>query len=785
MFRQLDFRSFYNFLTRNKLYTAINIVGLSLSLMFVILIADFTLRQLTTDNFHTKADRIFVVGSERSLSNGYYLQKHLLDRYPEIEATCAVSPSGQSTSSSMQVEAGQRKFAAQMLYADTTFFRMFDFALTRGDREHALAARENVVLSESFARKAFGTDDVVGQAIRIPDLDKSYVVSGVMRDIDRSAFPQSDIVMRAETICEINGANNEHMGNAGGAVTFVLVREGADLEAKIGDMLEYFRSFYWIYQGNVLHEVTLTPLREVFFSERNDINGFHRGSWSFVMILFAVGAVILLFAVINYVNLTVAQTGFRAKEMAARRLLGASKGEVILKLILESTLMCLAAFVAAWLLAVAVEPYASRLLEERIDLVNDLTLVKGLCYAGFVLLLGFIAGIVPALMIARYKAVDIVRGSFRRRTKMLYSRVLITVQNLITIGLVAVSIGIALQIRHLIEAPLGYNTEDILDVSTEIFTEVAQVTAFREELLREPVVEAVAFACGTPHDRGNNHTMGRGSEGMISFQLFIGDSVYYRMLGLERLRDNRLAAAQQENAVYLNQYAFKELGIEEDATYFKVGPNYESTFVVAGTYRDFQIGSALDPPTSAMLLETDQIQFPWDVLIKTHGDKAAAYDTVRRVFERVTDSNVFTAEYIEQQIEADFAAQRRTLRIVGIFTLVAILISALGLVAMSTYYIQQKQQEIAVRKVFGSTGGEVLARLTGSFMRLVGIAFVVAVPVAWYVLSRWLEGYSVRIALTPWIFLAAGVFTAAVAFVAVFWQSSRAAHADPVDSIKS
>ena len=181
-----------------------------------------------------------------------------------------------------------------------------------------------------------------------------------------------------------------------------------------------------------------------------------------------------------------------------------------------------------------------------------------------------------------------------------------------------------------------------------------------------------------------------------------------------------------------------------------------------------------------MLWQTDDIadMYPWNILVKIRGDKTAAYNTVKSVFERISDGAVFTgAEYIEQEIEADYADQRRILHIVGIFTLVAILISALGLVAMSTYYIQQKEQEVAVRKVFGSTRGEVLTRLVGNFMRLVGAA--------WYLLERWLQDYSVRISLSPLIFLASGAFAAAVAFVAVFWQSSRAADSNPIDSIKN
>ena len=558
-------------------------------------------------------------------------------------------------------------------------------------------------------------------------------------------------------------------------------------------MLDYFKEIYWIYKGNVYQHVTLTPLRDVYFLSQNNDGGFNYGSWPFVMILFGVGAVILLFAVMNYINLTVAQTGFRAKEMAARRLLGASRGEIILKLILESTFLCVVAFVIALFLAAAVEPGASRLLGSKIGVWQDMTPAVVACYAAFIVVLGVVAGFIPAMMVSRYKPVDIVRGSFRHRTKMFYSKVLITIQNVITIVLIATSLTIGLQIRHLISAPMGYNTADILDVSTEIFTGKPQIAQFREELLREPCVEAVALGCGTPHDRGNNNTMQYGPDRMIGFQIFIGDSTYFRILGLERLRDNHLATREDgNNALFVNQYALQALGIAEDATNFKVGENYTYNYDIAGVYRDFQLGSALDELQPVLLKYYDSPEeflkkaYPWNILVKIHGDKTAAYNTVKSVFERISDGAVFTgAEYIEQEIEADYAQQRRILHIVGIFTLVAILISALGLVAMSTYYIQQKEQEVAVRKVFGSTRGEVLTRLVGNFMRLVGAAFVIAVPVAWYLLERWLQDYSVRISLSPLIFLASGAFAAAVAFVAVFWQSSRAADSNPVDSIKN
>ena len=781
MFRQLDFRSWFTFLGRNRLYTAVNFIGLTLALAFVLIVADYTVRQVTVDNYQTKADRIYAVCNEEAVYSAYYLQKYLLDRYPEIESTCAIAFDEGKT----PVEIGREKLLASVLYADTTFFRMFDFTLLEGSREEALAARDNVVLSESFARKVFGTFDPMGQTIQLDNDNHIYVVSGVMRDIERSTIPAADIIMRAERITEINGSNDERMSNCGSCVTFLLEREGADLQAKTTDILSFFKEIYWPYKGKIYSQVRLIPLRQLYFEPVNNSYHLAHGSRSFMLILLGVGLVVLVFAVMNYINLTVAQAGFRAREMAARRLLGASQGNIFLKWILESTLFCAAALLFASSIAELLVPWASQLLGTRIAVWDDISWPV----AGFTLLtiiaLGVISGIIPALFVSRYKPIDIVRGTFRRQTKTVYGRVLIAVQNIITITLLAASLAISLQIRHLVNAPMGYQTHDILNISVGIFPDRSTMFHFCNELRSLPEVEAVGLGCGTPHDGGNNNIYQHGPDGMISFQVFIGDSTYFRILGLERLRDNHVAATGQ-NTWFINQYALRELGISEEATNFNLGRNYDRSFTIAGIYRDFQVRSALDAPTSVLLREVNNPDelYPWNILVKTTGDHARAYQTIEETFRQITDGSSFSARYITDEIAEDFAAQRRLLHIIEIFTIVALLISSLGLFAMAAYYIQQKRQEIAVRRVFGASRREMLTQLMNNFMILVGVAFVIAVPIAIIGLRRWLEEYSVRISLSPWIFLAAGIFAAIVAVLSVGWQSRRAADADPIESLK-
>lgn len=781
--KNLDFRSYFNFLKRNKRYTAINLFGLSLSLAFVILIGHYVLHEISFDTQHPDADRIYIVHAEETPSSAYYLQKYLRDRYPEIESTCAISPSGQCTRDVVRVEAGQNKFMAKVIYADSTFFDFFGFRILNGNREQLLKTRREVVISERFARQLFGSLDPTGLPLNFTEWEEEYTIGGVMENIDRSVLPETDIVIRAEQLLEINSSNNESMSNAAGAVTFVKVHPGADLLSKREDMLAFFKEIWWIYARGGWNEVVLTPLKEAYFHLPSRYSSLRNGNWHYVLILLLVGAVILFFAVLNYINLTVAQTGFRAKEMAARRLLGASRGTIFLKLILESVFFTmLALLISLWMTVVMLEP-AEFFMKISYDLRDDLTWTNVGVALGFLLLLGVVTGVVPAMMLSRFQPIDVVRGTFRRKSKMVYSRVLIAVQNVITIVMLTAALTIWLQIRFLVHAPMGYNTEDIVDMDNSGFHDLQQLVRYRDELLRHPEIEAVGLGQGTPQ-HSNNNTIPRGKDAQVSFQRINGDSAYFRIFGFEKLVDY---GGQND---YLNEYALRELELEPGATNFKMGSEMELDFQISGVYRDFQFNTVLDGPTAAILREYGEFNvndpqfYPWNLVIKTCSDHEAAYRVLREVYSEVTEGEIFPSSvYITDRLSWTYEPQRRILQLVALFTLVALLISSLGLVAMSTYYIRQKEQEVAVRKVFGSTSMEVLWRLLGGFMRTVGVAFVVAIPVAWYLMREWLNGYSVRVPLSWWIFVCAGGFTLLVAVGTVLRSSLKAAHADPVQSM--
>jgi putative ABC transport system permease protein len=752
--------------------------------MFVILIAVYTVQELSVDAFHGKADRIYLLGSENHPGAAWKLGGRLKDRYPEIENACATT----SMYKKFPVEIADRRVNADLTFADSTFFDFFSFELVNGDRQRALTVQNEAVISESFARRAFPHADPVGQTLRMYDSLQLTVV-GVMKDFRRSTVPYTDILLRFENLSYLDASSltSDTYAGYGGVALFLMARGNADLRARTADILEWFKKEVWIYRDGHIKQVRLIPLREMYFSEQDPINkgaynGYilNFGDRSFVNILMWVGILILLFAVINYINLTMAQAGFRAKEMATRRLLGSNRAELFVRLMMESTLLCAASFAAGLAMAFVAAPYAGQLVERSLDLAGAVTPGSVAVAAGVILLLGAVSGLLPAAVISNAKPVEIVRGSLRRKTKMTFSKIFITFQNAITIALIAASITMIAQVNHLIGAPLGYRTENLISIEFSGSQDRETKLLLAEELGRLPAVKRTGFSAGTPFNRGSNSTM-RQDDRNISFQRFACDETFFDMIGWEKLRDNRVSG----DAYYLNERALKELELGEDAPEFLF---HGEAKPVAGVIRDFQLHNITAPPTPVMVqvrkLEALEGWQLWNLTVEVEGHPAAALREVKEVYERIMQSE-FDGEFIDRQVAASFDAERRTSRLLTLFTAVAVLISLLGLLAMSTYFIRLRAKEIAIRKVFGSTTPEVLRRLVTTFLSYVLIAFVVAAPVTWYLMYRWLSGFPVRISLGPWIFLAAGLFCLLVSFVTVFFQSYAAAGANPVNTIKA
>lgn len=768
--------SFIRFLGHHKIYTVIEIFGLSVSLMFVILIVTYARQELSTDSFHPNAERIYMLGNERMNMSAYGIGERVKEHYPEIEDYCYVTDCILLGAGHMAVNKNDELYNSAVSFVSENFFRFFAFPLNVGSKEHVLANYHDAVISQSFAKRAFPGEDPIGKSFKIDSV--SYTVNGVMNDIANSVIKENDILVRIETLRQFRPDMDGHtFNNAINTNLFVLERQGSSLAEKAESMRDYFKELYWIYERGTLEEVQFVPITQAYYSH-HDGYMYNKGDKKLVMILLAVGILILIFAVINYINLTTAQTGFRAKEMATRSLLGSSRLDLFSCLIMESTMLTFISFGIGLTLAFTFLPYANQVLDTKINLPGIFTPQNIMIMIVVIVVIGFISGLLPAILISKTKAVDVVKGSFRQKTKMLFSKFFITFQNAITIALLAAALVMITQVDYLIKAPLGYKTTNIIDINVDDLRSNEKARLLANEIRQLGSVKRVSLCEGTPFSGGNNYTI-EFEDRSIGFQLLTVDSAFVDMMGIEIIRENNVAS---DEAFYLSEFALKEENLPIDATTFKF---YEEGMAVAGVFKDFRLHNILFEPKPILMRirKSDQV-YPWNVLIEVQGDALTAYEEVKSVYERLTRLE-FSGKFIDRQVAESFTVQKRTSQIVIIFSTIAIVLSLLGLLAMSTYFIQQRSREIGVRKVFGSSNRQILTRLVSTFLNYVFIAFVIATPITWYLMREWLSGYSHRIHLNASFFIFAGFGCLLISFVTVFWQSYMAANSNPVNSIKT
>lgn len=784
-------KSYFKFLRRNKAYAAIDVFGLAISTMFIVLIGCYTWQESHVDHQHSKADRMYFLGVDMNGNkmNGAHwrLQPILKDKFPEIESSTAIFRNHR------WLTLDGKEIETDCFFVDSTFYDIFDFKLIQGDSETVLDNPTNVVVTEQYARRVWGDVDPIGQSIVFNVNEPPFVVAGVMEPMENTAFmtwdrKPVDMLLNFSMMKYVNFyMYDESMGNAIGAEIVLLAKEGHDLTKKKKEYEDELKKHYWLLQlpeDNVRLEVF--PFKGSYFAELNNTGNSNIGDGKMLRLLFGVGLVILLFAIMNYINLTVALAGKRAKEMATRRLLGEDRWNIMWRLIGESTILCSVSMISGIALAFLMEPYASALTDIRINILSCVNPVTIGFMIVTLIIMSVAAGIIPAFMLSSMKPIEAVKGTFRRKSKMVFGKIFIVIQNVATILMVASVVTMYLQVRHLVNAPLGYDTEGIINIWPDpmYVPDAAKTELLRDELLKLPCVTKVSFSQGEPHTRGNNNTMTL-EDRTISFQTFVGDSAFMDILGL-KLKKEGSAEGMVKN--YLNTQAISELRLDENALDYQY---YEERKPISGIVEDFRLGNILTDqgPVRIEIAKPFTGYFtPWNILIKTVGDEDEALRQVRGVFEKLyadpPSDKMFERAFLTQQIEHDFEKERKLMIIITIFALIAIMIAILGLTAMSTYYVRQRSLDIAVHKVMGGTSNQVLVMLVRTFMLYVVIAGVISIPLIYFVMNDWLSQFSYRISVYWWIYVVTILFAILICFVSVVSQCHKAANTNPINSLK-
>ena len=792
---------FFRFLKNNPLYAVINVVGLALSLMFVILIGDYTYRQFSIDKWHRNHERIYVLGTENgnSLLSWPDCAHSLKDRYPEVEDVCCVyMHNGKIKHEDRVYEEAQGDNAGNIMLADSNFFRFFDFKMIDGDRETALDSPEKCVVTESLAKALFPDGNALGQPLQIEgtryvfvsddngdpyDSSLVYTVSGVIKDLDKTVFlNETAVIANFERAPQVLGyrLRNDLMasGPLGSTLSFLMMRPGASLEDKIEDLTSYCIESIPVFNFYGNTKAAIIPLDDLMFAPQNTGAGLQTGDKSLLGILLAVVLAILMFAVTNYINLTVANTGFRAKEMATRRLLGSDGLGISLELIGESTLMVFISFIIGGALALLLEDKMAVLFKGKIDILKDINFSTVSVSLLFIVLTGMISGIMPTISLSKYKPIDVVKGSFRYHSKMVLSRIFIILQNVITMTMMAATLTILLQMSHLVKAPLGYNTENIFRVSSD------NPEVMRNALKSQPFVQEIGSFSGTSLD-GNYRSMSTRKDkdnNNLLVYLTTWDKEFIDIMGINLVKDNHLSG----DVKYINEELAGKLSLGDGESEVTWGDG--KVMQVAGIFSNFHMTNILDPyqPFMITVKDTDEIEDP-NFMVKTDGSPDARKklcDLIKEV-DGTTEDLDWKLQSVDDNIKASLNEEKNTMRIVSIFTGVAVLISILGFIGMSLFFIRQRKKEIGVRRIMGSTTNEVLSLLLTKFCAPLLVSFIFAVPLSWFIMDKWLESFSYRIGLSPWIFIASGAVSLLIAVVSIFFQTLHAAHSNPADAIRA
>ena len=768
-------KSSIKFFTRHKLYTMVNFIGLTIALTFVLILVTYIKKQLSTDSFHEKGERIVLITND-TYSSAYYLQNYLKERFPEIEAGTAVRKKEQ-----MKFSAASNIVHADVNLVDSSFFDIFSFKVSNGAPERFKHSIYNIVISRSFGRRLFNEneEDIIGKSMTYQGCD--FTICGIMDDIDNSVIPECDIIMRGEWM----ESHDQHMTDAGNSATFILTKENTDIFSKKDEILNYFKEIWWIYQCGQYNQVHLIPLRDIYFYGHGEIMHLNTGNRSITLVLIAVCAVLLLFSILNYTVLTISITGLRAKEIGTRRLLGSSKAGIAARFISEAIFVFLTATIISTLIAESLSPAISSFLEYRISVFKDLLSTNSvILIAVSVFLIGSLAGLAPTAMILNINILNITTGAFRHNTKRLYSKVLIIIQNSITTCMLIAAITIMSQVYHLVNMDMGYKTDNILYV-TNHFGRICDMEKVKNELLTDPSIKRIGYAQGTPFNLSSySYENWIGGE-MTPFYLIYGDDEYFNILGFKKAIDRNISGT-----LCINESGLKEivtinerLGLPSTQTFFPPTDKNSERIPIGTVYRDFKILSHPGAIAGMKTVRFGNNAYPWDILIETDGDLNKTYDIIRNTFQKHFPDYPFEASYIKTIIRNFYRSEIKTLTIVSAFAIVSLLLSILGMLAINTYFMMQRQKDAAIKKIFGAHQSSIIKDDIISFIRDICIAMLIGTPAGWYIMTDWLNGFTDRIPLHWWIFVLSAIIILISALLTTLWQSIRISNTNPTETL--
>ncbi len=795
-------------LTKNKIYSFINMTGLAIGLASFLLIALYMMDELSYDRYNDKADRIYRINADIRFGGGDLhlpvtsdmMGQILKKDYPMIEQYTRIYASSGSKLIKKNNDFITEDYVA---HVDSTFFDVFSLPALSGDTRTALNQPNTVVITESAAKKYFGKTDVIGKIIETKDDKPNYKITAVIKDIPSNSHFHFDFLFSMKNVDYHWGDLTSHNFH-----TYLLLKKGADYKQlenefeqyiqkyvlpsireiiKIKDMDEFRKS------GNRL-EYSLIPLTKIHLYSNRSFELSAGGNIQYIYIFSAVALFILLIACINFMNLTTARSASRAKEVGIRKVLGTEKRFLIFQFLTESTLMSVLSLLLAILIAFLILPLFNSVADKSLNMRSLLSPVILPLLIALPFVVGLLAGSYPAFFLSAFRPIEVLKGKLKLGSNSGGLRsVLVVFQFSTSIILIVGTLVIYKQLNYIQQKDLGYNKEQVVSIYN-VYTMGDKAAAFKSSVLHITGVQSGTLSSYLPvsnSSRSDNtffkNSMLDQKDGM-DMQNWTVDYDYFKTMGMHIIkgREFSLTFGGDSSAVILNETAAGLLGYADpigQKIYKIMDEKKTKAYTIVGVVKNFNFESLKQSigPLGFFIGDWASVA---SFKVKTT-DLNGLISKIGSVWKEMNPGMPFGYQFLDDSFNKMYTSEQRVGKIALIFSTLAILIACLGLFGLATFISEQRTKEIGIRKVLGASVQGIVRLLSKDFMKLVGISFIIAAPLSWWIMNSWLKDFAYRITVEWWIVGLAGVIALLIALTTVSFQAIKAAVANPVSSLRS
>jgi putative ABC transport system permease protein len=790
------FKIAWRTILRHKAYTAINVFGLSIGVACGILVFLLVRYHLSFDKYHQQADRIYRVVTQFNFDQTFYspgiprpIGEAIRNDLTALEKVALVDmlPAAQVTVRDSDQSATKKfKENEKVAFAEPAFFDIFDFTWKEGSQQTALHEPFTAVITEKYALKYFGEAAPIGKIFRLENAI-DFKVTGILADLPENTDIKNEVYLSYssfKTWAELLEMETDNWGSISSNTNcFVLLRPGYDV-AQLKKELLPFKAKY-LKEADKAYVYHLQPLEDIHFN-----NSYQGSKEAMIWVLVLIGAFLIGIACINFINLATAQAIKRSKEVGIRKVMGSNRWNLFSQFMLETATITFFAILVSLFLAELSLPFVNELFTASLELslINDPGLLMALAVLQLVITL--FAGAYPGMIISGFKPVDALKGriSSSQVGGMPVRRSLVVVQFVIAQVLIIGTIIVLSQLEYFKQADLGFQKEAVLLLPFPV-QEATRMHTMKERMLKVAGVENVSFGFSPPFSGSRNTTNfsfdNRPEDEKYQINTKPGDHYYLDTYGLQLVAGRNLQASDTIREFLVNEKFVRKIGLgsAEEAIGKKLKVWGRSTPIV-GVVKDFhsQNFEAEIDPVCIMSVVGGYSSCAVKVNLENIKEKIPVLE---KIWTETFPENVFEYQFLDEHIAEYYEDEEIMLNMIRGFSIIAILISCLGLYGLVSFMAEQKTKEIGIRKVLGASVANILFLFSKEFAKLIFIAFLIAAPLAWWGMDQWLQNYVYRISITPWMFLLTIVIAASIAFVIISFKAIRAAIANPVKSLRT